>query len=334
MSDANDISSISLRRRVVEAEARIRPWIRETPLEPSYALGERASGKVWLKLENLQWTGSFKVRGAANALLSLSESERGAGIITASSGNHATAIAHLLRKTRVPGRIYIPAGVADAKVARLDELGAHVIVHGTDCVDAEQEARRVAETEGLPFISPYNDPLIVAGQGTVAVELERQLDELDAVLVPVGGGGLISGIAGYLKAANPQIRIIGCQPVASAVMSESIQAGRILDLESSPTLSDGTAGGIEAGSITFDICRQLVDDWILLDEEEIRSAIRFALERHQLLIEGAAALSVAAYLNRFEQLAQLRTVLVLSGCRLGLDTLRAVIAKEDPCRTS
>lgn len=323
------LNSENLRRLVLEAEERIRPWIRETPTEVSLALGSRASGTAYLKLENLQWTGSFKVRGAANVLLSLSKEEREAGIVTASSGNHGTAIAHLLDRWQIPGRIYVPAGVSSAKLERLFELGANVIEHGNDCVEAEFEARRVATEEELTFVSPYNDPRIVAGQGTVGVELIRNLDGIDAVLVPVGGGGLISGVAGYLKAVNPQIQIVGCQPIASKVMYDSIQAGRVLDLESLPTLSDGTAGGIEENSITFGICRDLVDDWILVDEAEIRSAIRMVLERHQMLIEGAAALPVSSYLKHAERFAGLHTVLVLSGARLAMETLRTVIAEPE-----
>lgn len=314
-----------IRREVLEAEDRIRLHIRRTPLEPSLWLGQQAECEVYLKLENLQVTSSFKYRGALNKILSLDEEERSRGIVTASSGNHGSAVAFLLRKFGLQGSIYLPETASSAKVETLRTYGADLVFVGTDGVEAERAARQVAEREGKIYISPYSDPKIIGGQGTIGLELETQLEGIDAVLCPVGGGGLISGIAGYLKSSDPQIRVIGCQPRNSDVMYQSVQAGEIVDRPSEPTLADGTAGGIEEDAITFPVCRDRIDEYVLVDEEEIAAAIRLVLEKHHLLIEGAAALSVASFLRTARVYKGSRVVLILSGARISLETLRAVL---------
>lgn len=312
-------------QEVAEAEARIRPHIRTTPVEFSPRLSQAGDGRVYLKLENLQLTGSFKVRGALNKFLWLGENERRRGVVTASSGNHGAAVAYVLQKFHCPGTIYLPESAAPAKVEALRRYGTEVEFRGTDCVEAEAFAREQAERTGQIYISPYNDVQVVGGQGTVGLELAQQVEALDAVLVPVGGGGLIAGIAGILKSHSPAIEIIGCQPINSCVLYESVKADRILPLPSKPTLSDGTAGGIEAGAITFDLCRQLVDDYVLVSEEEIKAALRLVLREHHMLIEGSAALAVAAFLKSKERFRNKAVALVLSGAKLGLDDLRQVL---------
>jgi threonine dehydratase len=311
---------------VLEAEERIRPHIRETPLEHSPFLSRRSRGDVHLKLENLQITGSFKLRGAVNKLLSLGDQDRALGIVTASTGNHGAAVAYTLAHFGCTGTIFVPNDASPAKIDRLRQLGANLEFAGDDCVETELHARRTAEARGMVYLSPYNDPKVIGGQGTVGLELDRQLDSTDAVLVPVGGGGLIAGIAGYLKSAHPDIEIVGCQPENSAVMYESVRAGRIVEMESLPTLSDGTAGGIEPGAITYEMCRDLVDDFILVSEEEIRGAIRTLVESHSLLVEGAAALPVAALERAAARFDGRRVVLILTGAKISLETLRSVLA--------
>ena len=274
---------------VTRAEQRIRSRVRETPLEPSEALGPGGGqGRLLLKCENLQHTGSFKARGALNALLSLSSEERARGVVAASSGNHGAAVAWGLRALGAQGTIFVPEGASSTKVAAIRRQGAEVRAFGDDASLAEGRARAFAAERGMPYISPYNDARVIAGQGTVAVELCRQLERINAVFVPVGGGGLVSGIAGYLKAVLPGVRVIGCQPEASPVMARSVEAGAIVDIPSGPTLSDGTAGGIEPGAITLPLCRSLVDEFVLITEDQIREALRLVLETHHLLIEGAA----------------------------------------------
>lgn len=319
-------TGFDVRHEVLEAEERIRLHIRETPVEPSIWLGQQGSCEVYLKLENLQVTSSFKYRGATNRLLSLSDDERQRGVITASSGNHGSAVAYLLRKFGIKGVIYVSEGVSPAKVHTMRSLGVEPVVFGIDGVEAENEARRVAEMQGQVYVSPYNDPRIVGGQGTIGVELEGQLEGIDAVFCPVGGGGLVAGVAGYLKSTDARIHIVGCQPINSAVMYESVREGKIVDRPSLQTLSDGTSGGIEEGSLTYPLCRDLIDEFMLIPEAEIAAAIRLVLERHHLLIEGAAALPVAAFLRVAESYKGQRVVLIISGARISLDALRSVLA--------
>jgi threonine dehydratase len=301
-----------------------RRHIRETLLVPSPALSAVTGADVWLKCENLQVTGSFKVRGATNRLLTLPEGTRDRGVVAASSGNHGIAVAHAGRALGIPVVVYVPEQVSPVKMAAMRRLGATVISFGTDGLDTELEARRVAESEGRFYVSPYNDLAVVAGQGTVAVELRRQLDRVDLVVVAVGGGGLISGIATDLKHHEPAVRIVGAQPANSRVMLESVKAGHVVDIPSRPTLSDGTAGGVEADSVTFPLCRELVDEWVEVPEDEIARAMRHAIEVEHLLIEGAAAVAVAA-VQKARLTPRDRVVIVLCGANVSADRLREVL---------
>jgi len=306
------------------AERRIREFIRETPLEHSPYLSRIGKGNVYLKLENTQISGSFKLRGALNKLLSLSEDEKIKGIITASSGNHGIAVAYGLKIFNINGSIFLPANASPTKINALQDYGAQIELFGDDCVKAEIHAREKAKREGLVYISPYNDSQIIGGQATVAIEIDKQLKEINSVLVPVGGGGLIAGIAGYLKGLNKKVNIFGCQPENSAVMFESLKAGQIIEMESKPTISEGSAGGIEKGTKTFDFCRDYVDDFILVSEEEIKEAIRIVFEKHFMIIEGAAALSVASFLKKKKRFEDKNIVLILSGAKLSTDDLKSV----------
>ncbi len=314
-----------VRRETLEAEKRIRKHIRETPVEHSVYLSQLGSCNVYLKLENLQLTGSFKLRGAVNKILSLSEEEKERGLMTASSGNHGAAFVLLMKKFNLKGTIVLPEITAPTKIESLRLSGADIIKHGDDCIKAENFGRQTAKKQGLTYIPPYNDPQIIGGQGTIGIELIRQVPKINSVVIPVGGGGLIAGIAGYLKSENKKIEIIGCQPENSPVMYESIKAGRILDLEFKPSISDGTHGGLELDTITFPICQELVDDFILLTEDEIISAIKIILEKHYILIEGAAALSVAAFIKQKKRFPGKNVVLILSGLKISLDTLRHIL---------
>jgi threonine dehydratase len=312
-------------KEVSKAEKRIRIHIRETPVEYSPFLSQLGDCEVYLKLENFQLTGSFKLRGAMNKLLALDQSQREKGIITASSGNHGMAFAYLTKAFDFKGTIFLPKIASNTKIEALREYGAEIRFYGDDCVKAEMQARATAEREGLAFMSAYNDLQVIAGQGTIGLELERQLKSIDAVFVPVGGGGLIGGIAGYLKSRRESIEIIGCQPYNSCVMYESIKAGQLLDLESKPTISDGSAGGIEPGAITFAICRDLVDTWLILSEKEIIEAIKLILRKHYLLIEGAAALGVAAFLKDKDRFQDKTVVLVITGNKISIETLKEIL---------
>ena len=313
---------------VLAAEGRIRSHVRETPLELSPYLSAEADADVYLKLESQQITGSFKLRGAMNKFLSLSKGDRSRPVVTASSGNHAGAVAYALKELGGTGIIYLPSTVSRAKVEALEPYGPYGVelrFVGSDSVEGELEAKRVSREEGLLYISPYSDPQVSGGQGTIAVEIERQLERFDAVFVPVGGGGLISGIAGYFKARSPSVRIVGCQPRASRVMYESLAAGRILDLPSERTLADGTAGGVDPDAITFAICQRDVDEMVLVSEDEITLAMRLAIEKHCMLIEGAAALSIASFRKMRSAYRGQTVVLVVSGKKVSLDTLKTLL---------
>jgi threonine dehydratase len=317
-----------VKKRVEEALKRIAPQIRRTECRPAPALSEKVGGEVFLKLENTQHSGSFKLRGVLNKILTLSEGDSQNLLITASTGNHAAAFAHAQQLFGLRGKLFMPKTSAAVKVENMRSTGVPFELVGEDCVEAEAHAAAFARSGGHVWISPYNDLEVVHGQGTVAVELMEQLGNVDAVLVPVGGGGLISGIAAYLNAVDPSIEIIGCQPVNSCVMYESIKAGEILDIESLPTISDGTAGGIEPGSVTFDLCRRHVDSFILLEEAEIAAAMRFLHEKEGVTIEGAAALSTAAVFKESKRFAGRRIALIVSGGRVDETTLGRVLRDD------
>ena len=310
---------------ILQAEQRIRSHIRTTPLEYSIPLSKRTGSRVYLKLENMQYTGSFKVRGAMNALLSLTPAERARGIVAASSGNHGIATAFGLHALKMQGIIFVPQTTSSTKVAAIQQYGVELRQWGDDAVVTEAYARAYAAEHEMVYISPYNDARVVGGQGTIGVELCRQSEQIDVVLVALGGGGMISGIAEYVKTVFPEAEIIGCSPENSPVMAKSVQAGHLLDMESLPTLSDGTAGGVEAGALTFPLCQRLVDDYALVSEEEIRHAIRLCLETHHMLIEGAAAVPLAVLLKTPERFRDKHVVVVLCGANISVDTLKSIL---------
>jgi threonine dehydratase len=316
---------MELAAAAAEAERRLRPYVRETPLARSSALSAGEPGEVWLKLENYQHTGSFKLRGALNKLLTLDLGQLSHGVVAASSGNHGAAVAYACRLLGVPATIFVPEHASPVKLAAIERLGAEVRRYGDDSLLAEQYGREYAQQHRLTYISPYNDWDVVAGQGSIGVEILRQAERLDAVFVAVGGGGLISGVAGALKAHWPDVTVVGCLPQKSPVMAESVRAGRLLDLPSLPTLSDGTAGGIEAGAITFDLCRTLVDEYVLVGEDEIAAAIRLCIEGEHMLIEGAAGVAVAAFQKVCERFRDQCVAIVLCGANIGVETLRSIL---------
>jgi len=318
-----------VKHAVLDAEKRIRNLIRETPLDHSPVLSELTGCEVYLKLETCQISGSFKYRGALNFVSALSREEQEKSFVTSSTGNHGAAFCEVMRQFGLKGRIVMPENTPDYKAKPLQLAGTDVIFYGSDCLLTEMHARKTAEENELIYVPPYNDFKIVGGQGTVAVELLRQLNAFDAVFVPVGGGGLISGMAGYLKTERPQVLIIGCQPENSPVMAESIKAGKILEMESKPTLSDATAGGIEKDSITFPICQQSVDQFVLISEEKIEESVRLMMEHCFLLAEGGAALSLASLIQKKEQFKNKKVVLIITGKRIGSSALESILCKED-----
>jgi threonine dehydratase len=280
-------------RDIQRAAARIAPYVIRTPFQLSAHLSELIGGKVFLKSEHLQPTGSFKVRGAANKLLSLHRPALDQGVIAASTGNHGAAVARAARFLGGRATIFVPETISAAKLDKMKELGATICPTGSDGVEAEFAAREYASAHGLAYISPYNDVDVIAGQGTVGLEIRDDLTALEAIYLSVGGGGLAAGVASYVKSVRPEVAVVACSPERSAVMHHSVAAGRILELDSLDTLSDGTAGGIEPDTITFNLCRELIDRWILVPEDSIASALRMAVTQLHLRIEGSAAVAIA-----------------------------------------
>lgn len=311
---------------VKHAESRIRPFIRETFPEQSHYLSQKGKASVFCKLENLQHTGSFKVRGAFNKVLSLTKYELDRGIVAASTGNHGAAVAYCLNKLKAKGIIFVPNHIPPDKIKAIKNLGAEIQYYGDDNADTEVFARQFARDNRKTFISPYNDLLVICGQGTIGCELERQLAKIEAVFISLGGGGLLSGVAAYLKSINPKIEIIGCSPENSQVMIQSVKSGKILDLPSSPTLSDGTAGGLEPGTITYEMCRDWVDLFVTVTEDEIKNSLVEFIQNHHMLIEGAAAVSVASYLKMKDNFTGKNVVIIICGANISLETLAEVIS--------
>ncbi len=333
MTEAIAGRSAALVDSILAAAERLRPHVKETLLERSEILAAAAGAPdtaVWLKCENLQHTGSFKLRGACNKILTLSPDQLARGVVTASTGNHGRGVAHALNVVGARGTIYLPTIVSAGKLEALRRYPSVALeLYSPDSDETEMHARKVAEESGRVYISPYNDLDVIAGQGTVGAELSRQFSAidaaLDAVFVAVGGGGLVSGMASYLKAVHPGIAIVGCWPEHAPALHASLQAGRIVSVAEKPTLSDGTAGGLEPGSITFDLARELIDDCVLVSEAEIADAIRFVLVEHHLVIEGSAGVAVAAYRKTAAQHAGKRIAIVLCGGNISPARLRTVL---------
>lgn len=299
---------------IYRARAAIAPWIRRTPLLESKALSERLGRSVHLKLETLQITGAFKMRGAANHLLHLGAEQRATGVIAVSTGNHARAVAHAARGIGMPAVICMSTLVPGYKVEAVKALGAEVRIVGKDQDEAEVEARRLARERALTYVSPYDDPWVIAGQGTVGLEILEDLPAVDTVLVPLSGGGLIGGIALALKTANPRMRVIGVSMKHGAAMHASLRAGRPVEVVEEPSLADSLGGGIGLNNrYTFALVRDLVDEVVLVSEEEIATAMAHAYWQERQIVEGGGAVGVAVLLSdKVGNLGE-RVVVVLSG---------------------
>lgn len=300
------------------AEQRIRAHVRETPLEPSRALSDATGARVFLKLDNLQEIGAFKIRGAANKMLLLPRARAARGVVAASNGNHALAVATIGRRLGMPVEVFVSDHIDPLRRSRIEALGAAVRTVEGDPVLAEVAARREAERSGRSYVSPYNDLEVVEGQGTVAVEILRQLAELDvgkldAIFVAVGGGGLIGGIGLYLEAAAPDAEVVACWPENSPALYECLRAGRIIDVPEMPTLSVSTAGGIEPGAVTLELAGQVIDRSVLVTEAEILEAARRVYRADGQLIEGAAAVAVAGFIEIARDYAGKTVAIVICG---------------------
>ncbi|HEY3659224.1 MAG TPA: threonine/serine dehydratase [Steroidobacteraceae bacterium] len=294
-----------------EAAARVYSVVNETPLVP-IPHGTEKPYAAMAKLEQLQITGSFKLRGATNKLMSLSKAQAAAGVITSSTGNHGLGVATAAKLLGLDAEVFLSQQVTLAKREKIHERGARIRIVGADPLAAEVAARAAALQSGRTYISPYNDPYVVAGQGTIAVELMRQAPDLDAIFIATGGGGLLSGIGIYLRHAAPHAEIIGCWPENSRVLYECIKAGRIFDVPESATLSESTAGGVEEHSITFDLCREVMHRGVLVTEDEILQAMRWG-HAQGWAMEGASGVALAAYFKDAARHAHKKAVVLICG---------------------
>ena len=318
------LQMMNVQQSAFDAAQRINNYVLETPVEHSLWLSEETGADVWFKCENLQHTGSFKYRGAVNKLLSLSDAERSAGVVAASTGNHGAAVARAMSLLDIPGVIFVPENASPTKLKTIEQYGAEVRVAGDDCVVAEAAGRRHAEQNDMVYVSPYNDPDIVAGQGTAGVELVNQLPNIEALFISLGGGGLISGMAGAVK-GEKKVFVVACSPENSPVMHKSVEAGKILNLESKPTLSDGTAGGVEEGAITFELCQKLVDDYVLITEREIADTFGAYTKNHSMMIEGSAAVAIAGFLKQKDRWPGKQVAIVLCGANISKETMEELL---------
>ncbi len=299
--------------------------VRETPLDESGVLSERTGTTFLLKCEHLQPTGSFKLRGALNRVLLLNDEERKKGIVASSSGNHGIATAYAARADGVDITIYLPDSVSPLKLANMKQLGANTVLVPGVYAECEKAARAAVASQGKIFFSPYSHTDIIAGQGTVGLELAKQCPDLAAVYASVGGGGLIGGIGSYLKALRPDVAIIGCWAENASAMHQCLERGEIFDASESETLSDGTAGGIEEGAITFPICQQVIDRQVLVSEAEIASAMRDIAANERFIIEGSAGVAVAAALKTASDYRNKNIAVVICGRNIDLNTFRKVL---------
>lgn len=315
---------VTLADDVTVAYRRIQPYIRQTYLEHSPCYSELLGANVYLKCENLQLSGSFKLRGALNKYLSLSSEDRAHGVVAASTGNHGKAVAYAAKSTSGKVDIFVPGNADPTKQEAIRRLGATIHRVGADCIESESAAREFAEQQKSTYISPYNDPQVIAGQGTVGLEICEQIGQVDAVFASVGGGGLISGVASYIKSQFPNCQLIGCSPENSKVMFESWQAGKLLDLPSKDTLSDGTAGGVELDSITFDLCRDLIDEFVAVSESDIATHLVDFIQQHSMLIEGSAAVALASAAKLKTAFSGKNVVVILCGANISPRRLQDV----------
>ena len=283
-----------------------------TPIFPARSLGQMAGCELFLKAENLQRAGSFKVRGAANKIAGLSPDQKARGVIAASAGNHAQGVALAAATLGIPSTIVMPTGASLPKVEATRGYGATVLLQGDDFDQSQRYARRVMRENGMTFIPAFDDPAIVAGQGTIGLEMLEQVENLDAVVVPVGGGGLISGIGLAIKETAPGIQVIGVQAEAATAVVDSYKANRRVTVKRQATVADGIAVGTP-GRITLPLVSRYVDDMVVVEEEEITQAMMLLLERAKLLVEGAGAVGLAAVLGDKIQVAGKRVAVVLSG---------------------
>jgi threonine dehydratase len=314
---------------IYRARQRISTVVTRTPVIRSSLLTEQVGASVYLKAESLQKTGSFKIRGATNKMLCLTTEEKARGVVTVSSGNHGRAVAYIAQQLGINAVICMSMRVPRNKLDAIKRLGAEVVVTGDSYEQAEIHALQLQEERRLTLIDPFDDPLVIAGQGTIGLELLEDMPEIDTAIVPLSGGGLISGIALALKSASPSIRVIGVTMDRAPVMYHSLRAGAPIDMTEEDTIADALVGNIGVNNkYTFRMVQEYVDDTVLVSDEEIATAMAFALEEHHLVVEGGGAVGIAALLHRRVNGLGRNVVVVLSGSSVDLSLLLKVAEKR------
>jgi threonine dehydratase len=311
---------------IEQARERIKEQIYFSPFPYSETVSRITGNRIFFKLENLQITGSFKERGALNRLLTLTPEEAQRGVIAASAGNHGMAVAFHSRRLNISATIVMPSVAPLIKVTRVRQYGAQSVLHGNDYDSALAEALRLSKETGLTFVSPFDDPWIVAGQGTIGLELYEQNPDLDVVIVPVGGGGLIAGIALALKTLNPKIRVIGVQAEAVPAMKAALEKGEPVCVPPATTIADGIA--VRAvGATPFELVKRYVDEIVTVSEGEIANAVLLLLEIEKTVAEGAAGAPLAAIINKKVALTNKNVGLIVSGGNIDMNLIARIIEK-------
>lgn len=297
-----------------------------TNLDYSTTFSRIAGANVYLKTENLQKTGSFKIRGAYNKIAQLNEEEKARGVIAASAGNHAQGVAFASSRAGINSCIVMPEGTPLSKVAATKDYGAHVVLHGQIYDDAYQKAREIQENTQATFIHAFDDLQVIAGQGTIGLEILDELPDTDIIFVPIGGGGLASGIAAAAKLTNPSVKIIGVEAEGAACFKASKEQGKMCNLTSAHTIADGISVKCP-GELTYKLLEQYLDDVVTVTDEEIASTILLLLERAKLMVEGAGAVSMAAILYNKYPVVDKKTVAVISGGNIDVNMISLIIEK-------
>jgi len=323
---ASGETSITL-QDIYLARKSIAPWVQRTPLLRSDTLSRQSGASVFLKLETVHDVGAFKIRGATNRLLNLAHEQKQRGVVTASTGNHGRSVVSIARKLGVSATVCMSSLVPGNKVAAISDLGGDVCIVGSSQDEAEQHALDIASQQGVTYVPPFDDPHIIAGQGTIGLELLEDLGRVDTVLVGLSGGGLMSGIAIALKAANPHVRLVGVSMERGAAMFESVRHGHPVEVREEESLADSLGGGIGLhNAYTFDIIRELVDDYILVSEEQIAAGMRHLYQHERLVAEGAGAVGVAAIVAGLAGDLAGNVVSIISGNNVDMDRFRSIVA--------
>lgn len=311
---------------IQEAYTVLKPVIKQTPLDHSKTFSKLAKAEIYLKQENLQTTGSFKIRGAYNKIYHLSEKERTKGVVCASAGNHAQGVAHASTLMGVKSTVYMPKYTSPMKILATRAYDATVVLEGNTYDDAAEAAKKYADENNLTFVHAFNDEYVIAGQGTIGIEIYDRLPQVDVVMVPIGGGGLVSGIALALKTLKPTVKIIGVEAEGAQSMKQSLQLNRIVPLKSILTIADGIAVKTPK-ELTFTLAKHYVDDVVTVDDEEIANALYLLLQRTKLVVEPAGAVGLAAILAKKVSFHHKNIVAVLSGGNVNLSLLTQIIER-------